>query len=50
VVENKVKGMAGENGESGEERGKCAKKGEPGLCEQFTGTDSVLFTICQYYL
>jgi hypothetical protein len=50
VVENKVKGMAGKNDKSGEERGKYAKKGEPGLCEQFTGTDSISFTICQFYL
>jgi hypothetical protein len=45
VVENKVKGMAGKNDKSGEERGKCAKRVEPGFCEQFTDTDSIVFTI-----
>ena len=29
---------------------KSAKGGEPGLCEQFTDTDSTIFTICQYHL
>jgi hypothetical protein len=42
--------MAGKNEKSGEERGKCEKGGEPGLCEQFTGTGSTIFTSCQQYL
>jgi len=41
--------MAGKNDKSGEERGKRVKGGELDLCEQFTDTDSTLFTSCQYY-
>ena len=47
MVENKVKGMALKNGKSGEERGKCAERGEPGLCGQSTDIGSTIFTICQ---
>jgi hypothetical protein len=48
VVENKVKEIAGKISKSEDDGEKRAKRGEPGLCEQFTDTDSTVFTTCQY--
>jgi hypothetical protein len=50
VVENKGKEFLWKISKSGNNGGEYEKGGEPGLCEQFTDTDSIIFTICQYIL
>jgi hypothetical protein len=45
VVENKVKGMAGKNGESGEQRGKCAKRGSR-ACANSSHTQIAQYLLC----
>ena len=50
MVENKGKEFLWKISKSGNNGGEYEKRGEPGLREQFTDTDSTVFTVCQYYL